>query len=74
MRKYVLTVFIIKFQMDSRDKGKIKAQKEEEMLINIYLISRWGEPAEHKDMKPDLEQDLVIDYFQCLWAAGKGRT
>lgn len=34
------------------------------MLINIYLISRWGEPAEHKEMKPDLEQDLVIDYFQ----------
>lgn len=24
------------------------------MLINIYLISRWGEPAEHKEMKPDL--------------------
>lgn len=50
--------------MGSRDKGKIKPQKEEEMLINIYLISRWGEPAEHKEMKPDLEQDLIIDYFQ----------
>ena len=35
------------------------------MLINIYLISRWGEPAEHKEMKPELEQDLVIISSDC---------
>lgn len=34
------------------------------MLINIYLISTWGEPAEHKGRKPDLGQDLIVDYFQ----------
>lgn len=32
------------------------------MLINIYLISRWGEPGEHKEIKPDLKQDFVVDY------------
>lgn len=30
-------------------------------MINIYLVSRWGVPAEHRAMKPDLEQDLITD-------------
>lgn len=30
------------------------------MLINIYLISTWGEPAEHKGRKPDLGQDRSL--------------
>ena len=34
------------------------------MLINIYLISRWGQPTEHKEMKPDVKWDLVVDYFR----------
>lgn len=34
------------------------------MSINIYLISQWEEPAEHKEMRPDLGQNLVPDHFQ----------
>lgn len=41
-------------------------------MINIYLVSRWGEPAEHRAMKPDLEQDLITDTASTLRLLRKG--
>lgn len=44
-------------------------------MINIYLISRWGESAEHKGRRPDLGQDLIVDLLPVtvsLWRAEPG--